>query len=438
MPGRGGRGASSWVSKLALSHPRWKAATARGRAASGLVADVRAAGGGLAEVAEAYGRVATPRSLGRAPAVRSYEAACRETGDAPWPDDVEKLARQMEGFAVILCERGLAPPTARRYAGSLVAHARARGVVWGGRERGIHAHVAALAADFPHEARRARAFDDAMLSQVMRYLGPLAAAGNAHAAMWRALLLLMYASMLRLGEACDTALRWWMLSERPGGGLQVLLPWRKTKKGEVSRKLDTYAVTERPAPLNARVALHAYARLVGAKIGSGQGVVFARRLPSGKMTSGSLYRWFNVDFRRICRLAGVPPPADFERETSHGGRRGFNTALGRAGVSTGARGKLGGWTSERGQAPYDESGGAVADMAAVMLATAAGASLAVAAPPVAVTLAMAPGTARMAAAPSAVARKGLEVRGWCGRSPTSEGSTQNRGVKRRWGAAGRR
>ena len=110
-----------------------------------------------------------------------------------------------------------------------------RGDVGGGRERLIHARVAQVATDFPHEARRARALDDAVMTKILAYLGPRAAAGNRHAAMWSALLLLMYASMLCLGEVCDTALRWWMISEREGGGLQVLLPWRKNKKGELSR-----------------------------------------------------------------------------------------------------------------------------------------------------------------------------------------------------------
>ena len=70
-------------------------------------------------MAVAYAQLPTSRKEGRAPAVRRYEAMCREMGDVPWPDDVEKLAQQVEGFAVTLCERGLAPPTARRYSGGV-------------------------------------------------------------------------------------------------------------------------------------------------------------------------------------------------------------------------------------------------------------------------------------------------------------------------------
>lgn len=334
---------------------------------------MRAAGGGLAQVAVEFARLPTPRIAGRASAVRSYEAACLEMGDEAWPTEVEQLALQVEGWAVRLCERGLAPTSAKRYTGSLIAHARGRGVSWGGRERLIHARVAELATDFPHEARRARALDDATINKVLGYLAPRVAVGNRHAAMWSALLLIMYFSMLRPGEVCDTALRWWMVSEREGGGLQIFLPWRKNKKGSLSRKLDTYAVTQAPAPLDARAALRRYARLIGADIGRGEGVVFPRRWTSGKRATGKLYPWLNDDLRAIFRGAGVPPPPDFERETSYGLRRGGNTNLGRKGVGKLERGKLGGWSSLQGQASYDESGGAVADEAAARLALAAGA-----------------------------------------------------------------
>ena len=363
------------------------------------MSSVRAAGGGLAQVAVEFARLPTPRIAGRAPAVRSYEAACLEMGDEPWPTEVEQLALQVEGWAVRLCERGLAPTSARRYTGSLVAHARGRGVLWNGRERLLHARVAQLAEDFPHEARRARALDDVMMTKVLAYLGPRAAAGNRHAAMWSALLLLMYFSMLRPGEVCDTALRWWMISERDEGGLQVFLPWRKNKKDSLSRKLDTYAVTQAPAPLDARAAMRRYARLIGAEVGSGNRVVFPRRRVSGRLASGKLLAWINDDLRAIFRSAGVPPPPDFERETSYGLRRGGNTNLGRKGVGKPERGKLGGWRSLEGQEPYDESGGAVADQASARLALAGGAG----APAL-------PG-----------AREG-----------------NGRGEKRRWGAAGRK
>lgn len=289
LSGRRGPGGRSFAEALALSHPRWKKATARGRAASGLVEEVRRRGGGLAQVAVAYARLPTPRAEGRAPAVRSYEAMCREMGDDPWPSEVEQLALQVEGWAVRLCERGLVPTTAKRYTGSLVAHARCRGVVWAGRERFIHARAAELASDFPHEARRARAFTDAHLLQIVRYLSPLAATGNRHASMWRAIVLIMYSSMMRVGEVADTALRWWMVSVRENGGLQVFLPWRKNKKGDLSRALDTYAVAAAPAPLDAHTALRAYARACGASIGSGQGVVSKRRRASGKPATSTLY-----------------------------------------------------------------------------------------------------------------------------------------------------
>ena len=296
---------------------------------------------------------------------------CGETGDAPWTDYVEQLARQVIGWAICLCERGKSPSTAARYVGALVAHARERGVVWAGKEREVHARVAELAEDFPHEPRRARGFTVGDMQRIVAHLDR-SAHFNRYAAMWRALLLLMHSIMLRLGEVADTALRWWMITTSDSGDLQIFLPWRKNRKGALSRALDTYTVPRATGPLDVLGALQSYARLCGESLGRGEGAVFRRRRLSGALASGTLYRWFNEDIRRICKKAGVPHAAPYERLSSHGLRRGGNTSLGATGATWEEKGKLGGWSSQRGQEPYDESGPAVAARMAVLLGRAAG------------------------------------------------------------------
>jgi len=299
--------------------------------------------------------VSTPRVEGRAPAVRSYEAACLAAGEAPWPLDVRQLVEQLQGWAVGYCAGGGAPTSIATYMGRVIAHARDRGVVWGGAERGLHGFMQELAEDFPHEVRRAAGVTEAQLATLVTYLGTI---DGLYARMWTALLTTMWAAMLRVGEACDTALRWNRVVPKADGGIDLILPWRKNAKGTYSRAAATFTIPRGAPLLDATRALRVYADLLGEEMGASEHPVFVRRRRSGKLASGTLAVWFNDDFRDLCQRAGLPVPPSFQLRSSHGIRRGARTAAGQAGVTMDDGGLVGGWKSHEGQRPYIEAGAA--------------------------------------------------------------------------------
>ena len=356
--------------QLAESHPRWARATVRGRAAPAMMAQARAEGVGLSQMARMYSEMVTPRVAGRSAAVRSYEAACACTGDSPWPLEVSQLVEQLRGWAVGFCADGGAPTSVATYMGRLVAHARERGVVWGGAERGLHAFTAELAEDFPHETRRAAGVTEMQLATLVRYLDKMQ---GLYARMWTALLTTMWAAMLRVGEACDTALRWDRVIPTADGGINLLLPWRKNEKGVFSRIGATFTIPRAAPQLDATRALRAYAAALGLEVGVSTQPVFVRRRRSGALAGGTLASWFNEDFRELWERAGLPDPPDSQTLSSHGLRRGGRTAVGKAGVDLDVGGAVGGWKSHRGQMPYIEAGAAHAASVGSALQQASGA-----------------------------------------------------------------
>lgn len=315
----------------------------------------RAAGWGLARVAQEYRTGLTPRVEGRGPAVRSYEAACKAAGEAPWPLEVQQLVEQLRGWAVGFCAGGGKPTSMATYMGRVIAHARGRGVMWGGAERELHSFMQELAEDFPHEVRRAAGVTEAELTVLVTYLGAME---GLYARMWTALLTTMWASMLRVGEACDTALRWNRVVPTSGGDINLILPWRKNAKGTFSRAAATFTIPRGAPLLDATRALRAYANSIGEEMGVSKQPVFVRRRRSGELASGTLLAWFNDDFRDLCQRAGVPLPPSFQLRSSHGLRRGSRTAASEAGVTVEDGGLVGGWKSDKGQRPYIEAGAA--------------------------------------------------------------------------------
>ena len=228
---------------LALSHPRWAAATARGRAAPSIVSAVRAHGGGLRAIAAGFSTLPTPRSKKRDKAARAYGRVCQQFGDNPWPRDAEQLVQQLIGFGIFYCERGGAHTSVSTYIGGLLARAAERGYdLTPSQRQRVAAATAALGQDFPHEPRRSTAMSLDDRVKLVTYLQPEAALGNLHAIMWIALITLMGALMTRLCEVADTACRWSRVTRNASDQLAVLLPWRKNSKDTFSVVHSTFTV----------------------------------------------------------------------------------------------------------------------------------------------------------------------------------------------------
>jgi len=296
-------------------------------------------------------------------------------GDSPWPAGEDDLVEQLVGFGVVYCEGGGAPSTVDTYIGGIMVTARHRGYrLTYDHRRLVRCAVADLAKDFPHEAIRSAALSLDERRLLVASLAPAARAGNAHALMWTAIFCLTGAVMSRFGEVTDTAFRWARVRVAPSGLLVLHLPWRKNSKGTYNLAQDSFVVPRLPPPLDARLAMEGYARVAGHALGQGDGVVFPRRLADGSVGRGTLYSTFNAEYRRLCAAAGIPDPPPHERRSSHGmGRRGGLNAYLAAGAPKALLGKVGGWRTEAGMLPYDESGpAAAAALTALMEAAPAG------------------------------------------------------------------
>ena len=342
---------------LVLSHPRWAAATAAGRAAGPLAAEIRETQAGLSALATAYHTVATGPTPGQLKASRAYESACSRYSCSPWPHPSSALLAQLHGFAVDWATRHGSASLAT-YCSSLVAAARRRGYrVSGDAAASLHRLVRGLCRQFPHAPRRATPMRDADLVLV-RHLAADARRGDLYALAWTAQLLLMSATIARVGEVTGTALRWSRLSVS-GGELRVLLVLRKSRKSLVSLEHDTVtAIPPSDARLDATAAILAYARAVGARVGVDETVVFPHRARDGTVTTHDPARRWNDDFRALCAAARLPPPPAHQRRTSHGLRRGRATESRERGGARDDVMIVGGWASLEGFAPYDESGAA--------------------------------------------------------------------------------
>ena len=92
--------------ELALSHPRWAAATARVRAADGAIAEALSAQEGFVGIARRVRATETPRSKKRGKAERAYLRARRETSTTPWPSDPDVFAPAHAGLRGLLLNEG--------------------------------------------------------------------------------------------------------------------------------------------------------------------------------------------------------------------------------------------------------------------------------------------------------------------------------------------
>ena len=356
--------------ELALSHPRWAAATARGRAADGAIAEALSAQEGLVGIARRFRATETPRSKKRGKAERAYLRVCRETSTTPWPSDPDVFALHMQGFGAFYCARGGAPSTIDTYVGGILALARERGVLLGPwHARAIRHEAAQLGADFPHQTVRSASVTLAQRRGLALHIGGSAKGpDDRYALMWMALATLPGALMTRISEILDSALRWKRV-RIVDGQLALHLPWRKNSKMQYSVAHDTFVVPALPPPLDALTAMQRYAAACGEVIGRGDTPVFPRRDPDGTVAPGLLLNSFNREFRAWWEAAGLPPAAPHERRSSHGlGRRGGLNAYRGAGATPQQVGQVGGWSTLEGMEPYDESGPTTSRALSVLVA----------------------------------------------------------------------